>query len=72
MMLRSSATLDPEVVLNDLRLTADGKVKPILVWEKHPAVVVAAVLLLLILLLLLRRLLFPRRRTGSPGPAPTA
>lgn len=72
MMLRSTSTLDPEVVLNDLRLTADGKVKPILVWEKHPAVVVAAGLLLLMLLLLLRRLFFPRRRTSSPGPAPTA
>lgn len=72
MMLRNTAALDPEDILNDLRLTADGRIKPVLVWEKHPVVIVAAAFALLVLLLLLRRLLFPRRRTRTPGPAPSA
>ena len=72
MMLRTNATLDPDALLSDLRLTADGKIKPILIWEKHPVVVVAAAVAVLLLLLLLRRLFFPRRRASPPGPAPSA
>lgn len=61
MMLRSNATLDPNTVVEDFGLVTDGRVAPILMWEKHPLVVVAALLAIGIVLLLLRRLLFPRR-----------
>lgn len=62
MMLRSSGTLRPAVVVEDVRLVADGRVSPILLWEKHPAVIVMGLFLVLIVLLLLHRLFVPRRR----------
>jgi hypothetical protein len=65
MMLKSDAALDPAAILDDVRLVSDGRVRSILLWEKHPIVIVAGVLAALVLLLLLRRLLFPRRRTPA-------
>lgn len=67
MMLRTGGNLDVAAIGEDLRLVADGRVSPILIWEKHPGVVVAAALLALILLLLMRRLLFAgsRRRASA-------
>ena len=62
MMLRSNAALDPAVIAEDLGLVTDGRVAPVLMWEKHPIAVVAALIAVGIVLLLLRRLLFPRRR----------
>ncbi len=62
MMLRSGGALDAGAIMSDLQLVADGRVSPVLVWEKHPAVIVAAFVLALVLLLMLRRLLFSRRR----------
>jgi hypothetical protein len=61
MMLRTSAALDPAAIVEDFGLVADGRVTPVLIWEKHPLVIVAALLAVGIVLLLLRRLLFPRR-----------
>jgi len=66
MMLRSGAILDPQAI-EDLRLVMDGRVSPILLWEKHPAIVIGFALLGLILLLLLRRLLFARPRNRAPA-----
>ena len=63
MMLRSGGGLDPGVIANDVRLVADGRVSPILLWEKHPLAIVGLVLVVLLVLLLLRRLLFTRPRT---------
>lgn len=63
MMLRTSASLDPGTIVEDFGLVSDGRVTPILMWEKHPLIIVAALVALGIVLLLLRRLLFPRRRT---------
>ena len=65
MMLRSGGGLDPGVIANDVRLVADGRVSPILLWEKHPLVIVGFVLVVLLVLLLLRRLLFTRPRTKA-------
>jgi hypothetical protein len=62
MMLRTGGGLDPGVIAHDLRLVADGRVSPILLWEKHPFVIVGALFLALLVLLLLRRLLFARPR----------
>jgi hypothetical protein len=62
MMLRTGGGLDPGVIAHDLRLVADGRVSPILLWEKHPFVIVGALFLTLLVLLLLRRLLFARPR----------
>jgi hypothetical protein len=67
MMLRTNATLDAGAILDDLDLVADGRVTPILLWEKHPLVIVAALIAAGIVLLLVRRLLFPRRRTQQPA-----
>jgi hypothetical protein len=67
MMLRTGTGLDPAVIVADFRLAADGRVSPILLWEKHPLVIVAGLLAVLIVLLLLRRLLFPRRRRHAPA-----
>ncbi len=65
MMLRTGAMLDPAAIGADLRLVADGRVSPILLWEKHPVVIVGLGLLTLLVLLLLHRLLFARRRTSA-------
>jgi hypothetical protein len=65
MMLRSEGTMDPAVILEDMRLVTAGRVSPVLIWEKHPVVIGAAVVLALILLLMLRRLLFFRRRDSA-------
>jgi len=65
MMLRNSAILDPGTITRDTQLVLDGKVSPVLLWEKHPAVVVGALVLALIILLMLRRLLFTRPRPSA-------
>jgi hypothetical protein len=67
MMLRSGGNFDPKVISADLVLAVEGRVSPILIWEKHPAVVIGVLLLGLIVLLLLRRLLFarPQRRAAA-------
>lgn len=67
MMLRPASGLDATAIGNDLRLVADGRVSPILLWEKHPAAIIGLVVLALIVLLLLRRLLFarPNRRAAA-------
>jgi hypothetical protein len=65
MMLRMNAGLDPAAIMEDVRLAADGRVSPVLIWEKHPIAVASGLVLVLIVLLMLRRLFFPRRRTAA-------
>jgi hypothetical protein len=67
MMLRTNAALDPAAIVQDFGLVSDGRVAPVLMWEKHPVVIVAALVFLGIVLLLLRRLLFAGRRTRAPA-----
>jgi hypothetical protein len=65
MMLRMNAGLDPAAIMEDVRLVTDGRVSPILIWEKHPVAVFAGLVLVLLALLMLRRLFFPRRRSAA-------
>lgn len=65
MMLRMNVGLDPAAIMEDVRLVTDGRVSPILIWEKHPIAVFAGLVLVLLALLMLRRLFFPRRRAAA-------
>ncbi len=67
MMLRSNAALDPGAIVTDFGLVTDGRVAPVLMWEKHPAAIAAALVVFAIVLLLLRRLLFAGRRKSAPA-----
>jgi hypothetical protein len=62
MMLQAGSLLpDPSTLLAHVRLVLDGRVSPLLLWEKHGFVLVAAPLLALMLLMMLKRLLFGAR-----------
>lgn len=67
MMLRTGGSFSAGAIGQDLRLVADGRISPVLIWEKHPLVVGGLVFLCLIVLLLLRRLFFapPKRRATA-------
>lgn len=65
MMLSDPPLLDVSAVLRHTQLVWEGRVNPILIWDKHPAVVVAAGFLALLFLMILRRLLFGRRRRSK-------
>ena len=40
MMLQASSMPDPNLMMEHLRLVLDGRVSPLLLWEKHPATLV--------------------------------
>jgi len=61
MMLQANSLPDPALMLEHLRLVFDGRVSPLLLWEKHPASVAGMALLALLLLFLTKRLLFGTR-----------
>ena len=61
MMLQSGWTFDPWQVLADSRLVLDGRVSPMLLWDKHGFVLAGMAVLALMLLLILKRLLFGTR-----------
>ena len=61
MMLQASSMPDPNRMLEHLRLVLDGRVSPLLLWEKHPVTLVATPFLALILLLMMKRLLLGSR-----------
>jgi hypothetical protein len=58
MMLQAATLLDPSAPIAHARLVLDGRVSPVLLWEKHTAALVAAAFAGLALLLMLKRLLF--------------
>jgi hypothetical protein len=62
MMLRSDGVPDPFAALEHARYVMDGKVSPILLWEKNPWFVSTLAFLSLALLMMMRRLLFGRRQ----------
>lgn len=62
MMLRTESLPDPVAIGSDFGLVLDGRVSPILLWEKHPVVLSLMALLALAALLLLMRLVGGRRR----------
>lgn len=61
MMLRTSSVPDPTAIFENVRLVADGKVSPMLLWHKHPLALGGLGIGTLIILLALGRLLFGRR-----------
>jgi nitrogen regulatory protein PII-like uncharacterized protein len=61
MMLKSDGVPDPFAAIEHARYVMDGKVSPILLWEKNPWFVGVIGVFALSLLLMMRRLLFGRR-----------
>jgi nitrogen regulatory protein PII-like uncharacterized protein len=61
MMLQVASVPDPGAVIAHTRLVLDGRISPILLWEKHGLVLAVAAALALMLLLILKRLLFGMR-----------
>ncbi|MET1047054.1 MAG: hypothetical protein ABWX70_10215 [Hyphomicrobium sp.] len=64
MMLAPPAGFSTGVVLKDVRLVWDGRVAPLLLWDKHPQAVGITGFLALVLLFWLGRLFRPRRISG--------
>ena len=57
-------------MLEHVRLVLDGRVSPLLLWEKHPVLLVATAFLALALLLMMKRLLVgtrPKIVVQQPG-----
>lgn len=67
-MLREGGWADPGAMFEVFRLAWEGRVSPVLVWERHPIAVVALFLLALVPLLMLRRLFYARRPRESAEP----
>jgi hypothetical protein len=61
MMLQATSVPDPTVLLAHAQLVLDGRVSPLLLWEKHAVWLAAAVVLSLALLMMLKRLVFGTR-----------
>jgi hypothetical protein len=62
MLLTDSPVIEPSVILHDIRLMTEGKVSPVLLYDRHPAALAIAAGLSLILALMMKRLLFGGRR----------
>jgi hypothetical protein len=70
MMLQASSLPDPTQMLEHVNLVLNGRVSPLLLWEKHPASLAVTAVLALALLLMMKRLLFgtrPRIVVQQPG-----
>jgi hypothetical protein len=61
MMLQASSLPDVGQLVDHTRLVLDGRVSPLLLWEKHPLSIVLSGVALIVLLLLMKRLLFGTR-----------
>jgi hypothetical protein len=72
MILRSDVVPDPFMAAEHARYVFDGKVSPILLWEKHPVFLVGSLLAALIVLGMIKRLLFGRRPRVVIAQAPAA
>jgi len=71
MMLETTAAFSPRVFAHDVRLAAEGKINPILLWDKHPVGVGLAAFLAFVLLMWLMRV-FRRPGSAAAPPAPDA
>ena len=69
MMLEQPPGLSPRAFIEDAKLVWDGRVDPLLLWDKHPQSLMAAATLGLILLIWLTRLFRPRKIV-PPAPQP--
>jgi hypothetical protein len=70
MMLREGPG-DARAVIADLEAAADGRISPILIWEKHPFAIGVGLAAVLVVLMMFRRLLRPRFRATPPVKAAT-
>lgn len=70
MMLETPAVFSPRIFAEDSLLVFDGKIAPVLLWDKHPAGVVLITLLFGIVVLWLGRLF--RRPRAMTAPQKTA
>jgi hypothetical protein len=61
MMLQASSLPDVGQLFDHTRLVLDGRVSPLLLWEKHPLSIVLSGVTLIVLLLVMKRLLFGTR-----------
>jgi hypothetical protein len=64
MMLTPAAGVSTDALIHDVRLVWDGRVAPLLLWDKHPQAVGLAGLLGLVVLFWFGRLFRPRRVSG--------
>lgn len=64
MMLREGSG-GPQAILADAEAAWEGRISPILLWEKHPLPVAGLVFAGVVLLLMVRRLFRPRRSAPS-------
>lgn len=69
MFLRTPQANTVQKIFSDFVLAWEGRISPLLIWERHPFVTVLLGLALLFGLLILRRLLFPGRRKPPTTPA---
>lgn len=69
MMLRNDTGFDLNRFRQDAQYVLDGKVKPILLWDRHPIAVAGAGALALVLLMMIQRLFSTGRRPRPAGPA---
>lgn len=69
MMLEPPAGLSTKAFIKDAKLVWDGRVAPLLLWDKHPQAVSIVGIMCLILLVWLGRLFRPRRMSGAPPAA---
>ena len=69
MILRADSGFDIARIKDDAALAYEGRIQPLLLWDKHPIAIAAAAGLLLIVLLMLRRLAGAGRRAKPRGAA---
>lgn len=73
MMLETPPAFSPRIFAQDVQLVADGKVNPVLLWDKHPAGIgLAGALALMLLAWLMRLFRRPRAVAAAPGSAQAA
>ena len=62
MMLEPAVGISPKMFVEDAKLVWEGRVSPLLLWDKHPQAVAGGALVLLLILSWFGRLFRPRRR----------
>ena len=72
MMLAPDSGLSSKALFQDTELVWDGRVAPLLLWDKHPRAVALAGFLSLILLIWLARLFRPKRISVPQADRPSA
>jgi hypothetical protein len=68
MMLEPASGLSPQEFIEDAKLVGQGRVAPLLLWDKHPWSVALTGLAILIFLAWISRLFRPRTRPQAPVP----